>query len=384
MPLLDSLRWGWFLALLSVMGAMTFLFPLLAAFVSLFTHQNKSSRSGTEKTSEPLLEILIPAYNEEDTIVPTIQSIFKSAQKWIGTRPGTTLKITVALDGSKDKTRDRIRELIEAHQSSHSQRGIQLVLLDRAQNLGKWETLRELSSQSRATWSAFVDAGTLWPEEMISELEPLMRNAKCVGIAPGYRPIRSTLLEKLVWWQERSLKQMENWSGGPFSLHGATMIFRSTELKDAFNSLGTRKWLNDDVVLGLALRLRGAVKYLGASICVFDSGIRSGASETNRRKRLVLGNIEWIQQLFPSAALQSPALGLLALRRISRIFWAYGLLACAFCFFMFCNIHWAWCVPAAGILLLAALLNRRLREAAWVSLKSPLLILAKNRTYSWA
>ena len=368
----------WLAGFILTFGGMTFVFPLLAVCLSAFTFPFRKKSNGALGSNHLHLEVLIPAYNEADTIAATLASVFKAREKLLAADSAAQIKITVALDGSKDDTGKIVKGFISTHP--------ELSLLDRGFNLGKWKTLEELSLKSQAPWSALVDAGTVWPEHLLIEISKLAAHADdgTIGFAPGYHQDAAGKLERLVWWLERTLKGLENLAGGPVSLHGATMILKTSALKNTFKKLGDRSWLNDDVVLGISLRAEGRIQYLSSRVSVSDCGIREGTSEINRRRRLMNGNVEWIRELFPNVILHSPVVGVIALRRIFRFFWAYNLVISLVCLNFF--LGFPALLALIGVMLLTFVFyqNRRLREAAAVALTGPLLVFGKQRATFWS
>jgi hypothetical protein len=167
------------------------------------------------------------------------------------------------------------------------------------------------------------------------------------------------------------------------------MIFRTKELKASLKDLGLefkdRNWLNDDVVIAFRLRRTGSIDYLGDYLTVKDCGVKKGASELGRRKRILLGNIEWIRDLyFPEFSSLTVALALLALRRVMRILWAYFLIFSIFSLFMFFGGGWELSLGFTALLIAVASISRSFREAGWVSLSVPLLLLKKPRAQAWS
>jgi cellulose synthase/poly-beta-1,6-N-acetylglucosamine synthase-like glycosyltransferase len=381
-------HWLWILGAFLSFGGLTFLFPVLAVFCSLFSP--KSGRLPAGKA--PIrLEVLIPAYNEADTIERTLESVVNAGRRLLKLMPSVQIKITVALDGPKDATGKIARAYaaqVAQAQDAQALAQLNVEVLDRGFNRGKWATIGELVSQSQGFWSALVDSGTLWPEDFLVHLASRLESSDCVGIAPGYGHSGGGALVRLIWWQERLLKSIENFAGGPISLHGATMIFRTQELRQALRELSLRpSWLNDDVVIGLTLRMKGRIDYLGSALCVGDCGIREGASDIGRRKRMLLGNVEWIQEIFLKDCFrmifETPVVSLLALRRIMRVLWAYNLLFAVFCFGMFLGEGWVASLGLTVALVALASTSRRLREPGWVSLTTPLLLFQKDSSIFW-
>jgi cellulose synthase/poly-beta-1,6-N-acetylglucosamine synthase-like glycosyltransferase len=330
-------HWLWILGSLFSFGGLTFLFPISAAFCSLFS--SKSRRLPAAQA--PIrLEVLVPAYNEADTIERTLESVVNAGRRLLKLMPKAQIKVTVALDGPKDTT-GKIAAAYAAR-VAQAQDGITVEILDRGFNRGKWATIGELVQQSQGFWTALVDSGTLWPEDFLVHLASRLELSDCVGIAPGYSHSGGGALVRLIWWQERFLKSIENFAGGPISLHGATMLFRTRELRQALRELSLRpSWLNDDVVIGLTLRMKGRIDYLGSELCVGDCGIREGVSDLGRRKRMLLGNVEWIQEIFLKHFFQmiadTPVVSLLALGESCACFGRT--ISCSQCFVLECS--WA-------------------------------------------
>lgn len=374
------MNYSWLCALIAVFGGLTFGFPLLAAVLSrlLPSKADPGDRNATALD----IEILIPAYNESDTIERTLESLKNAAIALHAAHSSARIKITVGIDGSTDSTPELARSFAKKTQNEAAYLVVNVV--DRGHNSGKWKTLYELVAQSSSRWCALVDAGTLWPADFLTKISSRLLESNAIGLAPGYGQDAQGKLERLVWWQERTLKTLENLSGGPFSLHGATVIFKGHELKKAFLEIGHRTWLNDDVVLGLTLRKYGRIEYLGSWLGVSDCGIRASTNELKRRKRMLMGNVEWIRELFPALCYQSPVVAVLALRRIMRVFWAYNILLSMVFFTFTLELHWAWLVGAFSLVFLGALANKRLRDAFLISLISPVLIIAPGNSTRWS
>ena len=305
----------WAIPLVFFAGGMTFLFPLTAVFLNLFSRKKTDQIQYGQNFS---IDVLIPAYNEEDVIAVTIESVRKAVARLSKEMPNVRSKIIVNLDGPKDRTAEIVNKFAD------------ITVLNRGKNLGKWATLEELALRSEANWSAMIDCGTLWPEDFLVKLIKNIATDDAIGFGPGYFQEKSGALEKLVWWQERVLKKIENLAGGPITLHGATMVFRTDILKKCFAVLHGYNWFNDDVVLGLTARKYGKINYLGSSLRISDCGFKRDAKEYNRRKRMLLGNVQWIKKLFPSLLFGYPAIAALALRRIFLVFWIYCLLGAMF------------------------------------------------------
>jgi glycosyltransferase involved in cell wall biosynthesis len=369
----------WLGLLFLSLGSLTIVFPLLAAIVKVFSERDSKLGPVNRpiRSIRPIkIDILIPAFNEADTIEQTLRSIFSSCRFLSARHPHFVTKIVLALDGSSDETGSIARGLLIS---------VPMEIRERSVNLGKWKTLSELVAQSEGDWSALVDSGTLWPEDFLVGIATKLESSTSVGIAPGYRQQSGGVLSRLIWWQERFLKSLENWAGGPISLHGASMIFRTKELKRCIQELGDLAWLNDDLVIALTARKMGSIDYLGDSLLVSDCGVRKGVSEWGRRNRIARGNIQWIGDLFiPNLFRLTPVLILLGLRRVMRVLWAYHLIFSVFCFGMLFGVSWEFSLGLTALLVSLAATSRSLRQAGWVSLSVPYLILRKDGSPAWS
>jgi cellulose synthase/poly-beta-1,6-N-acetylglucosamine synthase-like glycosyltransferase len=266
----------------------------------------------------------------------------------------------------------------------------------------KWKTLAALARHvKKGEWVALVDAGSLWPPELLSDLVAEFQDPSLLAIAPAYYPKNASSLERLLWRFEARCKVRENRAGGPVSVHGASVFFRAEALQAALERLSRfnrTAWLNDDIVIPFAARLA----YPGSAIrywCppdlerrVSDAGLRESAPQFRRRRRMVAGNLEWAITLFPAAVRRSPAAALVALRRLLRIFWAYWVLCLlyAFYFAILSSRGLAFLALAATIAGLSSIFTvtgkRSLLEAAAASLLSPIFLPSvwSGRSQTWS
>jgi len=127
------------------------------------------------------LSIVIPAYNEERRIVPTLNAIAAYLA-----RTATKAEILVVDDGSADGTAARVRELAAAIPG--------LRLLSNGRNRGKGFSIRHGFSESHAPLVLLTDADLSTPIEEIEKLTPALRDGKA-GVAVGSRALAPELVE---------------------------------------------------------------------------------------------------------------------------------------------------------------------------------------------
>jgi glycosyltransferase involved in cell wall biosynthesis len=301
--------------------ALTILFPLLA-YPGYYLQRRRSEAPiwthAQSKKDSLRIDILIPAHNEAKRIDKTISSLQRSITTYreesLG-NPAMDITIHVVADGCTDSTVACVRKRHEVY------------LMESPDKKGKWATIRRYLQATSADWIILVDAGTLWPEKFIAELSHRFEEeSNAIALAPSYRPLTRRWIPQTLWLIETFLKRLEAHSGGPISLHGATIAYKTDPLRKALNYLGNQRWLNDDVVIPLIMRAMNP----DASIIypvgeIQDMGVETDQFDLGRRKRMLLGNLQWTRTLLPACMRMNPVAGMVAARRVFRMLWAYWL-----------------------------------------------------------
>jgi cellulose synthase/poly-beta-1,6-N-acetylglucosamine synthase-like glycosyltransferase len=349
--------------------------PLLAMSAAYLRKRNSRSNpiAGINTIPLPLrIEIILPAHNEALLIGATLASIQRSIDHLRAAPsyyPVPEMTIRVGADGCTDETSKIAREFAQVRVREFPQKQT------------KWITLKAMLSDSLSDWVILVDAGTIWPENFINDfIHQLDQNRNAIAIAPSYRPLKAGWLARIIWRVETSLKWIEAFSGGPVSLHGATVGYKTPPLKNALAYLGNTLWLNDDVVIPLILRSlnpNGIILYPVGE--VQDTGIEINKMDMGRRKRMLLGNLQWAQKLWPDCVRRNPIAGMVAGRRLFRVLWAYWLafllvgVALAFQFVVLPGL------VALGILMVVSGSFRQISGAALISLLTPFLMMRTHK-----
>ena len=118
---------------------------------------------------ETNLSLIIPAYNEEQRIAPTLARV----TQYLEARR-TPYEVIVVDDGSRDRTRDVVREVAAANPS------VQLLAL--AQNSGKGAAVRAGVLASRGHTVLFSDADLSTPIEELERLEARLHDGADVAV----------------------------------------------------------------------------------------------------------------------------------------------------------------------------------------------------------
>ena len=182
----------------------------------------KKEKSSTRLDQKPLVSIIVPAYNEENTILKTLRSINRIDY------PKEKLDVYVIDDGSKDKTKEIIQAYIKGKTQfkliSHKNMG-KAASMNKALNLAKGEFFACLDADS------FVDPLTL--RKMLS-LYYKENDPELVIITPAMKVDGpKNLLQKVQWLEYLVIILIARLSShldslyvapGPFSLYKTQVI----------------------------------------------------------------------------------------------------------------------------------------------------------------
>jgi len=353
---------GFFLLTIGCLGALgaTLLFPCL-----LIPLRRPSETEDRESTASRL-SIFIPVVDEIDLLGKTVHSIREAIEGFA--REQIKFQIFICFDGSPPS-----RELPFSLDN--------VVVLSDHRSRGKWDNLKNaVLSSGESDWCFLCDVGSVVPNDFFTEIGPLLGQSRYVGIAPSYRAVNS---RNYLWFLESWFKLLENSSGGPVSVHGAGVLYRTEPLKRILTEL-SGSWLNDDVVLPLLIRSRYPQKeliYL-PKVRVQDLGCskeHGSEDRVTRRMRIVHGNIEWIKKLLPQVWAATPHVGLLSLRRVFRLLWSYW----ATCLLFGALIVFpSWSFPLL-LIWMAIVLAPSIRSAFLASFTSPFLLISRSQGRGW-
>jgi len=132
----------------------------------------------TRERVYPMVSFVVPAYNEEKTIMRCINSLFKCAIKYRGPS-----EIIVVDDGSTDNTFEVAWTTINSKQRELAH--IRVKVVRHMANLGKAEALRTGVNKAMGEYIAIVDADTFWDPSGLTELVDYMCATETVAVS-GY------------------------------------------------------------------------------------------------------------------------------------------------------------------------------------------------------
>lgn len=242
-------------------------------------------------TSLPPVTILIAAYNEADYIRDTLASL--SRQNY-----DAALEILVIDDGSTDRTRDIVREVMATMERPPRQ---SLTLLEMPQNVGKAHALTTGLAHASHELIITLDADTMVYRDAISRLviNQLSSPAGTAATAGTVlvRNSRKNLITRLQEWDYflgiAVVKRVQSLLQGTLVAQGAFSIYRRDILREVG---GWPDTVGEDIVLTWAILERGHRVGYAENAFVFTNVPETYRAYYHQRKRWSRGLIEAFKQ----------------------------------------------------------------------------------------
>lgn len=192
---------------------------------------------------QPFLSVVIPAYNEEKRLPPTLRAVAEYLKK-----KDYRWEIAVVDDGSKDSTADKVREF-SVQQSN-------VRLLQYGENRGKGYAVRYGMTHVAGKYRLFMDADNSTSIDHFDKFLPNFERGFDVVI--GSRDIAGAkIAEHQPWWKEM-LGDMGNlwiqfWAvPGIKDTQAGFKVFRDYAADDVFPRLTIDRWGFDVEALAVA------------------------------------------------------------------------------------------------------------------------------------
>ncbi len=119
----------------------------------------------------PFISVLVPAYNEEDNIIETLNSLVSLDY------PSNKLEIIVINDGSTDST----KQVAERFIGEHKRYDIKLINQD---NQGKWVALNKALKIAKGEFFACLDADSSIEKAALKKMLPYFTNSNVAAVLP--------------------------------------------------------------------------------------------------------------------------------------------------------------------------------------------------------
>ncbi|MGC9309215.1 MAG: glycosyltransferase [Candidatus Nanoarchaeia archaeon] len=149
------------------LGYMFIAIYFLTFFLILYTKNRKNIFKSPKLTKRYTLSVLIPAYNEEESIQPTIEAVMNSDYE--------LKEVIVINDGSTDKTVDKVKEM---------QKKYKILKLLNKRNTGKADSLNKGIAQAKGELIAITDSDSFPQKDAISKLIGFFDDEKVGAATP--------------------------------------------------------------------------------------------------------------------------------------------------------------------------------------------------------
>lgn len=158
-----------------------------AVFWFLVLLEGKRARKTKRLEKIPFVSIAIPAYNEERKIRPTVASLLKLDY------PKGKYEIIIVNDGSTDKTKEAVKNIIKENQSYS-------IKLISQKNRGKGAALNAALSKAKGEYFICLDADSYVSKDALKKILPHFSNDKVAAVLPLLKVSNpKTLLQKMQW-----------------------------------------------------------------------------------------------------------------------------------------------------------------------------------------
>lgn len=255
----------------------------LLIMILLLYFKNKNNLEFIPKLTKNYgLTIIVPAFNEQETIQDTIKAIYNTSYK-------NLLQVIVVNDGSKDNTGKLARVLQKEYKT--------LVVLDKP-NSGKANSINYALKYVQSELVGIIDADSFPHKDAFSRLVGYFDNSKVGAVTAACVPRnQNTFLEKLQAIEYKVIafsRKLLEFIDSIYVAPGSLTIYRKKALEDigGFNS----KNITEDIeATWHLLKNNWEVK-----MC-FNSYVTTKVPNTlkpwfNQRRRWALGGLQCIQQ----------------------------------------------------------------------------------------
>lgn len=234
---------------------------LLISFFDSFANRKKAEETlkqyNRDSADAPTVTIFVPCYNEEETIIPTIESLLLSNY------PKDKLDILVVDDGSKDSTYTLVTNYIETHPEHKNLRVVT------KPNGGKHSALNLGLSMTNSEIVGCLDADSFADSEAIAELVKHFADPKVVAVTPSmkvWNP-RNVLqqIQKVEYDVGIFLRAALSFINGIYVTPGPLSVFR----KSLFDEIGGYRKAHNAEDLEMALRIQYNGKRIANSTKAF-------------------------------------------------------------------------------------------------------------------
>jgi len=167
-----------------------FLLLFLSIFWLLVLFSPEQEQKKKKLDDFPLFSAIVPAYNEENSITATLNSLVNLDY------PRDKLEVIVVNDGSKDRT----REIVEAFIARHHSYKITLI---NQENQGKGKAMNNGLAQANGEFFACLDADSFIAPNALRTMLPIFAEDHNIAAVCPLMKVRNpqSILQKVQWYE---------------------------------------------------------------------------------------------------------------------------------------------------------------------------------------
>lgn len=274
---------------LTVIYTLMFFFGFFFLLIFLLLHYKNLSRlySYPKPTRYPIVSILVPAYNEEDNLEKTVDSLLKIEY------PREKKEIIIINDESKDRTAEIAQKLASKHR--------EIVFLDK-KNSGKADSLNKAIKIARGEMIAVVDADSCPRKDALVKMVGYFDEKEVAAVTSR------VLVKNKANWLERFqvmdysiiawTRKLLDFINSVYVTNGPLSVYR----KEALVKVGgfDPRNLTEDIEVTWHLLSKGYRTRMSYSAVVYTTVPEKLKTWINQRVRWNLGGIQTISKYYKS------------------------------------------------------------------------------------
>lgn len=261
-------------------------FCLYLAGANLYDIQRFKQRTSRKSRQRhvPLVSVLVPAHNEEQTIIRCLDSIRTNTHR--------KLEIIVIDDASTDRTAALVRTYIKQHA------GRNIRLIKKRRNSGKGEALNTaLRRYAKGDLVMTLDADSVLDKKAVKNATRYFEDSQVVGLAANVRIMDDESILGLVQKFEHMIgyrsKKFYSITNSEFIIGGVASTYRRDVLKRVrFYDTDT---ITEDIGLSLKVVSEGNQEQrivYAADVAAMTEGVRSFSDLLKQRYRWKMGSLQ--------------------------------------------------------------------------------------------
>lgn len=277
----------WIFAFISTINVIHFGMYLIGADYYDVRRRILNSRATKKRRSPlPLVSVLIPAHNEEISILRTLESVRKSTYR--------KLEVIVIDDASTDLTRSIVRAFIRKYPKMN------LRLMSKRKNVGKAGALNHaLKTGVHGDLIMTLDSDSAIHPASIRNAVRYFDDPSIVGVAANVRVLDSYniigLLQKFEYMVSYRSKKFFSITNSEIVIGGVASTYRASMLKQVgFYDDDT---MTEDIALSMKVVAEGNKKHrivYGADVLAMTEGVLTFGALLRQRFRWKMGNLQSI------------------------------------------------------------------------------------------